>query len=269
MATPAASYSSPRWDAWVKMVEARNSESVAVIDVTSSPARGGTVVVRVVRDESDSSSEQFGVIRKETDLGEFRALKRVKRRDEPLPSIALESGTWVLDSDDCTMYVLTGTPIDRTLKGVIVKAVTSRSFTEGTVWKAFTADNARILSRGPSKVVMLVTDRTDVRRSTWDMVVIKIQIRPKVVDLDAMGGVIVPMLLNKVFYESRVTPSVTRSFAVWQCSSSPPDTGASMESHPFATAALFISTASVGSVVVISMSSAPGRRPSNIPLCPK
>ena len=233
------------WTNSITQLEARDPNTVAVISVHPSSEEEGELEVMIESSSSTSSAEQFGVVRGRENADALfesitRESKRV-RRSEELSDIfsfvsreAVEAGVWVITSRDsgCKIYVLTGKPMNTSLAGVMVKAFEDSTF-NGSVFKAFSADGARILGRGGSGVAILVTDATDPKSTTREKVVLKIEAK-YIVDLEdedlatdprKLGEVTLGMLLNKVFYEARVTPSVTRSLSMFQCKTLLPETG--------------------------------------------
>jgi serine/threonine protein kinase len=149
-----------------------------------------------------------------------------------IPAGLLPSGIWILSNygDECRVFGLSGTPINPDLEGILVEEIIVK---EGVVYKAFSAEGARILGRGGFGIAILVTDRSNLDKDTWEKVVIKIEIKPKA-DITREGAAhdevfkeaTIGMLLDRVFYRGRVTPSVTRTTAVFQCPHLPPPIGA-------------------------------------------
>jgi serine/threonine protein kinase len=149
-----------------------------------------------------------------------------------IPAGLLQSGIWILSNygDECRVFGLSGTPINPELEGILVEEITVK---DGVVYKAFSAEGARILGEGVAGIAILVTDRSNLDKDTWEKVVIKIEIKPKVDIMrddaahdEVLKEATIGMLLDRVFYRGRVTPSVTRTTAVFQCPHLPPPIGA-------------------------------------------
>jgi len=262
-------FDSTVWERRISKLEADNPLTVSVVSVhaSSSEEEPEKVEIVVESSKSDSSAEQFGVIRgresaentfeliaKETKkirlakLNETVSLAEdviggekedtIRDLSEMNPDVrdtVLEAGVWAVTTRDpgCRIFTLSGKPINNQLIGVSAQVIEDSTF-GGTVFKAFSTEGSRILGSGGFGVAVLVTDRTDPTPITWDKVVLKIEASPEV-DLTEqdvasnrrkLGEVTLGMLLDKVFYEPRVTPSVTRSYSVFQCKTLPPTTGA-------------------------------------------
>jgi serine/threonine protein kinase len=149
-----------------------------------------------------------------------------------MPAGLLHSDIWILSNhgDGCRVFGLSGTPINPDLEGILVEEIIVK---DDVVYKAFSAEGARILGQGGFGIAILVTDRSNLDKDTWEKVVIKIEVKRKADIMredEARGEVFkeatIGMLLDRVFYRGRVTPSVTRTTAIFQCPHLPPPVGA-------------------------------------------
>lgn len=235
------------WTLFSSRAEKRDAASVAVVDVTSSPPppvfgvkkEPEVMNVEIVRTSSPNSADQFGVIKGRQSakrvLSSLQEQSKKTKVAEETPSALISSGVWVIASHTpgCKAYVFTGKPINKELHGVFVNAVDETNF-DGSIYKAFSPNAARILGQGGSGLALLVTDRTDPSPSTWNLVVLKIEVKPKINPSNPLEAtmkgefreIVLAKLLNKIFYDSRITPCVTKTYAAFQCDSLPPDTGA-------------------------------------------
>jgi len=156
----------------------------------------------------------------------------IVQRSTGMPAELMKEGVWVLSNyeNECRLFAFSGKPLNPELEGVLVEQV---DLGDNVVYKAFSADGSRILGQGGFGIAILVTDRTNPNPETWVPVVIKIEVKrianpdqEREARGDVFKEVLIGMLLDRVFYRGRVTPSVTRTLAVFQCPHLPPPIGA-------------------------------------------
>lgn len=208
----------------------------------------GSSVVRVITDPDEMETEGFKVVRltgKDKGKSPVPSISldgevpdepgeqyNVVQKSTGIPAELLKEGIWVLSNyeTECRLFTLLGKPINPNLDGVLVEEASAG---DAVIYKAFSADNSRILGEGGFGIAILVTDRTNPNMETWESVVIKIEFKERA-DLeinnqarnDVFKEATIGMLLDRVFYRGRVTPSVTRTMAVFQCPHLPPAIGA-------------------------------------------
>jgi hypothetical protein len=205
-------------------------------------------VVRVMTDPDEMEEEGFRVVRRmRKDKGKTPVPSisvdgevpdepgeqyNVVQKSTGIPAELLEEGIWVLSNyeSECRLFTLLGKPINPNLDGVLVEEASAEG---AVIYKAFSADNSRILGQGSFGIAILVTDRTNPNPKTWESVVIKIEFKKRAnleINNQARNDVFkeatIGMLLDRVFYRGRVTPSVNRTMAMFQCPHLPPAIGA-------------------------------------------
>ncbi len=208
----------------------------------------GSSVVRVITDPDEMETEGFKEVRptgKDKGKSPVPSISldgevpdepgeqyNVVQKSTGIPAEFLEEGIWVLSNyeTECRLFTLLGKPINPNLDGVLVEEASAG---DAVIYKAFSADNSRILGEGGFGIAILVTDRTNPVSETWESVVIKIEFKERAnleINNQARNDVFkeatIGMLLDRVFYRGRVTPSVTRTMAVFQCPHLPPAIGA-------------------------------------------